>query len=288
MEEKKVKQLLYSQMVDMGGVPVRQPLPTQQVESIDPFLLIHHHISSIPAGSHPRSIGVGPHPHRGFSPVTFIYQGEVNHKDSRGNDAIVGAGGVQWMNAGMGIIHSERPPAAFAEKGGVQEIIQLWINTPAALKMQQPAYFSLDEQDIPLLVEDAGKVKLKLVAGTYKGIKGFQQTNSELLILNIEMEKDGQCTLDVPSGFNACLYNFDAVIDVGSFGMVEPMYLVSFKEEGNKIEIKAREKTRLLFLSGAPLNEPVVSYGPFVMNSQTQIMEAMRDYQMGKMGMLHD
>jgi redox-sensitive bicupin YhaK (pirin superfamily) len=288
MVEKKVKQLLFSQMVDMGGIPVRQPLPTQQVEMIDPFLLLHHHVSQIPAGSHPRSIGVGPHPHRGFSPVTFIYQGEVNHKDSRGNDAIVGAGGVQWMNAGMGIIHSERPPAAFAEKGGVQEIIQLWINTPAALKMQQPAYFSLDEQSIPLLLEDAGKVKLKLVAGRYKGVNGFQQTNSELLILNIDMEKDAQCTLEVPNGFNACLYNFDASIEVGSFGMVEPLYLVSFKEEGNIIDIKAREKTRLLFLSGAPLNEPVVSYGPFVMNNQTQIMEAMRDYQMGKMGMLED
>lgn len=288
MAEKRVKQLLYSQLVDMGGIPVRQPLPTQQVEMIDPFLLLHHHVSHIPAGSHPRSIGVGPHPHRGFSPVTFIYKGQVNHKDSRGNNAVVGEGGVQWMNAGMGIIHSERPPAPLAENGGEQEIIQLWINTPAALKMQQPAYFSLDEQSMPLLIEDAGNVKLKLVAGTYKGVNGFQQTNSSLLILNIDMEKDANFTLEVPAGFNACLYNFDAVIDVGSFGMVEPLFLVVFKEEGNTIEIKAREKTRLLFLSGAPLHEPVVSYGPFVMNTQSQIMEAMRDYQMGKMGMLED
>ena len=123
----------------MGGIPVLQPLPTTSVERIDPFLLLHHHAGMVEPGNHPRMVGVGPHPHRGFSPVTFIFKGDVHHRDSRGNSSIVKAGGVQWMNAGMGIIHSERPSKEFAEKGGEQEIIQLWINTPAAQKMKEPS-----------------------------------------------------------------------------------------------------------------------------------------------------
>lgn len=286
--QKKVKQLLYSQQVDMGGIPVRQPLPSRNTEMIDPFLLIHHHAANIEPGTHFRAVGVGPHPHRGFSPVTFIYKGEINHRDSRGNDAVVGAGGVQWMNAGMGIIHSERPSKTFAENGGEQEIIQLWINTPAAQKMQQPAYFSLSSDLIPIIEEDGGKAKIKVVAGTYKNVNGFQESNSPLLILNIELQKDAEIQIEVPAGFNSCLYNFDAIIDLESFGMMEPLYLAEFHAEGNTIGIKARENTRILFLSGAPLNEPVASYGPFVLNNQTQIMEAIRDYQMGRMGMLED
>jgi redox-sensitive bicupin YhaK (pirin superfamily) len=281
---KPVSKLLYAHQVDMGGIPIRQPLPSAQVEMIDPFLLIHHHASEVKPNTAPLHAGVGPHPHRGFSPVTFIYEGDVNHRDSRGNNEIVSKGGVQWMNAGMGIIHSERPSPELAKNGGKQEIIQLWINTPAAHKMDQPAYFSLNHSDIPKL--NSRGVEIDIVAGEYKGVKGFDQTFSKMLILNIRMEKDAEVEIEVPETFNTCLYNFDANIFDDGFGIIEPKYLVLYKNEGNKIRIKASDKTRILFLSGEPLNEPVVSYGPFVLNNETQIMQAMRDYQMGKMGML--
>ena len=133
MKTRTVSRILYAQPVDMGGLPIRQPLPTQRVEQIDPFLLLHHADVKVPTHLEPDHAGVGPHPHRGFSPVTFIFKGGVHHRDSRGNDSVIYAGGAQWMNAGMGVIHSERPPHDIHEIGGKQEIIQLWINTPAAL-----------------------------------------------------------------------------------------------------------------------------------------------------------
>ena len=281
---KPVSKLLYAHQVDMGGIPIRQPLPSAQVEMIDPFLLIHHHASTVKPNTSPLQAGVGPHPHRGFSPVTFIYEGDVNHRDSRGNNSIVSKGGVQWMNAGMGIIHSERPSPELAKNGGKQEIIQLWINTPAKHKMDQPAYYSLNKNDMPVWKSEG--VEMDIVAGEYKGLKGFDQTFSKMLILNIRLEKDTEVEIDVPENFNTCLYNFDSNIQDEGFGLIEAKYLVLYKNEGNKIRLRSTEPTRILFLSGEPINEPVVSYGPFVLNNETQIMQAMRDYQMGKMGML--
>lgn len=284
MTLRKVQKLLYSHQVDMGGIPVRQPLPSQQVDQIDPFILIHHHKSEVQAGSRPLATGVGPHPHRGFSPVTFIYEGDVNHRDSRGNNSIVKAGGVQWMNAGMGIIHSERPSAEFAERGGKQEIIQLWINTPAKFKMDQPAYYALDKNNIPVLEENGNRIAV--VAGNYKGNQGFDKSQAEVLILNIEGKAGSELNLEVPEAWNECLYNFDGAIMDAGFGLIEPLYLALYQQSGTSIQLQLREDTRILLLCGKPIQEPLVSYGPFVMNSESQIMEAMRDYQMGKMGML--
>ena len=135
--------------VMMGDHPLKQPLPTQSVDQIDPFLLIHHHANHMPAGTDRWNAGVGPHPHRGFSPVTFMWSGGVHHRDSRGNNSVVDDGGVQWMDAGLGIIHSERPPAKLAEEGGMQEIIQIWINTPSARKMDEPNYIPLQKDEMP-------------------------------------------------------------------------------------------------------------------------------------------
>ena len=149
--------------VMMGDHPLKQPLPTQSVDQIDPFLLIHHHASSIPAGTDRWNAGVGPHPHRGFSPVTFMWSGGVHHRDSRGNNSVVDDGGVQWMDAGLGIIHSERPPAKLARDGGMQEIIQIWINTPSARKMDEPKYMPLQKDEMP---EVAGHPDFRITSGT--------------------------------------------------------------------------------------------------------------------------
>lgn len=270
----------------MGGMPIRQPLPTQQVEQIDPFLLLHHANIKAPVHVDPDHSGVGPHPHRGFSPVTFIFQGGVHHRDSRGNDNTVYAGGAQWMNAGMGIIHSERPPHDIHEIGGRQEIIQLWINTPAKHKMDQPAYHPLSAQDVPAFVSEDNKVNGRVFSGEVAGVKGPIPSQAVVNAAALTFKEGGKISIAIPYDHNALIYLLDGKLHVDGFGMVEQLHLVHFRNDGEGITLEGLEDTRILLLSGKPLNEPVVSHGPFVMNTQTQILEAMRDYQMGKMGVL--
>jgi len=286
MKTRSVSRLLYAHQADMGGLPIRQPLPTQQVQQIDPFLLLHHANVKAPQHTEPGNAGVGPHPHRGFSPVTFIFQGGVHHRDSRGNNSTIYAGGAQWMNAGMGIIHSERPPHDIHEKGGRQEIIQLWINTPARHKMDQPAYFPVTAEGAPVISTDEGRVRGKVFAGEVLGVRGPIPAQSEVNAATFDLKQGGQVAIPLPANHNAFIYLLDGRLTVAGFGLVEGLRLVHFGNDGEGIAFEALEDTRLLLMSGQPLNEEVVSYGPFVMNTQTQIMEAMRDYQMGKMGVL--
>ncbi len=286
MKTRTVSRLLYAHMVDMGGFPVRQPLPSQQVEQIDPFLLLHHADVKAPSHIEPDHAGIGPHPHRGFSPVTFIFKGGVHHRDSRGNDSTIYAGGAQWMNAGMGILHSERPPKDIHEIGGRQEIIQLWINTPAKHKMDQPAYFPLSADQVPRTKSDDGKITVNVFSGEILGVKGPVPSQTIVNAATLEIKKGGKIEIPLPATHNAILYLLDGMIKVEGFGMVEELHIVHFKNDGESISFEGLEDTRALLLSGQPINEKVVSYGPFVMNTQTQIMEAMRDYKMGKMGLL--
>jgi redox-sensitive bicupin YhaK (pirin superfamily) len=286
MKNRSVSTLLYAQMVDMGGLPVRQPFPSQKIEQLDPFLLLHHADIKVPVHTEPDHAGVGPHPHRGFSPVTFIFKGGVHHRDSRGNDNTIYTGGAQWMNAGMGIIHSERPPYNIHEIGGRQEIIQLWINTPASHKMDQPAYYPLSAEEAANAVTDDGKVSLRVFAGEVNGLKGSIPSHTEVNAATLEFKKGGRITITLPKDHNAFLYLLDGKVTIEGFGLTEALHVAVFKNDGEQITIDALEDTRTLLMSGKPLNEKVASHGPFVMNTQTEIMEAMRDYQVGKMGML--
>ena len=286
MKNRSVSSLLYANVVDMGGMPVRQPFPTVKVDQIDPFLLLHHADVKVPTHLEPDEAGVGPHPHRGFSPVTFIFKGGVHHRDSRGNDNVVYAGGAQWMNAGMGIIHSERPPVDIHERGGRQEIIQLWINTPAQHKMEQPQYFPVQAEEVPFIVSPDGLVTLKIISGELLGLKGSIPSYTEVNAATLELKKDGKISLPIPATHNAFLYLLDGKISVDGFGLVDKLNAIVFKKDGEGITLEALEDTRALLMTGKPLDEKVASYGPFVMNNQTEIMEAMRDYQMGKMGVL--
>jgi quercetin 2,3-dioxygenase len=286
MKNRSVAQLLYAHPVDMGGFPVRQPFPTNNVEQIDPFLLLHHADVKASAYVEPDDAGVGPHPHRGFSPVTFIFKGGVHHRDSRGNDSVIYAGGAQWMNAGMGIIHSERPPHDIHEIGGRQEIIQLWINTPSAHKMDQPAYFPVAADEAPTFRSEDGRVEAKIFSGEVLGIKGPIPSHTKVNSATLELKKGGRISVELPNVHHALLYLLDGKLTVEGFGLVEGLHAVMFRNDGEGITFEALEDTRVLLLSGEPLHEKVVSHGPFVMNSETQILEAMRDYQMGKMGIL--
>lgn len=267
-------------------MPVRQPLPSRQVEQIDPFLLLHHANMKAPAHVDPDNAGVGPHPHRRFSPVTFIFQGGVHHRDSRGNNRVIYAGGAQWMNAGMGIIHSERPPHDIHEIGGRQEIIQLWINTPAKNKMDQPASYPLSAEEAPKINLADGLVRGKVFFGDVLGVKGPIPSQPVVTAATFEFNSSGRLAIPIPATHNALIYLLDGKLNVRGFGMVEGLHIAHFKKDGEGIALTALANTRILFLSGEPLNEEVVSYGPFVMNTQTQMLEAMRDYQRGKMGVL--
>lgn len=259
-------------------MPIRQPFPTNNVEQIDPFLLLHHHRTT--AGE--PFEGVGAHPHRGFSPVSFIFEGSLRHQDSRGNDSIISDGGIQWMNAGMGIIHSERPVDVDADL----ELIQLWINTPVAHKMDQPLYVPVTAEEAGKFTSEDGLVKGSVFSGEVLGAKGKVNPLSPITAVTLHANKGGKISIPLPSDHSVFMYLLDGAIKLNGYGLVDGKNAIVFKNDGDGIIFEATENTRVLLMTGKPLNEKVVSYGPFVMNSQTEIMEAMRDYQMGKMGML--
>jgi len=286
MSFKSVIKTFPADLVDMGGLPVRQPISTQNTEQIDPFLLLHHAKIKLPKNGIPNKMGVGPHPHRGFSPVTFVLKGGVKHRDSFGNQQDIYEGGVQWMNAGRGIVHSERPPKNIYEIGGEQEIIQLWINTPKAHKMDQAYYKGLSKNEIPTVTFDNGNTEGKLITGNYLEQKGVIDTNSPMLVMKFESKANSKFEIKIPEAYNSCIYQIDGKMKIKDFGVTEALNLYQFDDLGEKVAFETIEDTQFLLLAGKPINEPLTTYGPFVMNNQTEIMEAMRDYNMGKMGIL--
>ena len=281
-----IKRVIGAPKVNMGGIILDQPLPVRGVEQIDPFLLVHHWKHTHRGGQHQRDLGVGPHPHRGFAPVTFIFNGGVHHQDSRGNNSIVEAGGTQWMNSGMGIVHSERPTKEIAENGGEFEIIQLWVNAPAKNKMDPPSYQSLTKEDTPSVMSDDDKIEISIVAGEFNGIKGKIKPYTSLLAMRLNIEKGGKIKIPVPDNYNAFLYQLDGSLKIAGGNKTFAKDLTWFNNDGKDIEIEGIEDTRAILLGGEPINEKVISYGPFVMNTQSEIMQAMADYQKGAMGVL--
>lgn len=286
MKNRTVSAVLPAQLIDMDGVPVKQIFPTQKINQIDPFLLLHHLQLTVPEYIAPGKAGFSPHPHRGFSPVTFIFKGGVHHRDSRGNNSVIYEGGTQWMNAGMGIMHSERPPKNIQELGGEQELIQLWINNPKVNKMDQPQYFPLKQEDTPIVKSDDGKVDVKVIAGQVNNVGGKIPTLTPVNAFVITAQKGGKQTITFPASHNAFIYLLDGQLKINGFGLVDGTTAVTFNGDGDGISFEALENTRALLMTGEPINEPVVAHGPFVMNSESEILEAMRDYRMGKMGIL--
>ncbi len=281
--QKTVHRIVSSQKVNLGPELIDQALPNMGLEQIDPFLLIHHASFTIKEGMRQRDAGVPPHPHRGFSPVTFVFTGSVAHQDSLGNKAEVDAGGTQWMHAGRGIVHSERPGQSTIENGGENEFIQFWVNTPAAHKMDPAHYQPISDEQTPKVTLPGATIGV--VAGEYEGVKGPAPTLSPQLLLRLEMSEGSDTALSIPQSFNCLIYLLDGQLTVNGKD-VKGRQLISFNQDGTSINIKAHADTRAMLLSGEPINEPVLQHGPFVMNNQTQILEAMRDSQMGKMGIL--
>jgi quercetin 2,3-dioxygenase len=285
MKSRSVKRIILSADIQMGPVELKQPLPFGDIEQIDPFLLLHHLGPINQKPNEKNVIDIGAHPHRGFEPVTFIFKGAIHHKDSRGNDSTITTGGVQWMTAGMGIVHSESVPDSFIETGGDLEFIQLWINLPASLKMIQPKYQGFQKEEIPSFIDQEGKVNVNVISGKYKGLKGPVESLTGVTAYTLELKKGAKITFSEKINRNVLLYQLNGVTSVNGVSTGDTK-MVIFNQDGEDIQIEAQTDSLLLFLSGNPIGEKVTQYGPFVMNTQTEVMEAMRDYQMGKMGIL--
>ncbi|MEM1337196.1 MAG: pirin family protein [Bacteroidota bacterium] len=281
--EKSVKNIFNAEKKSMGGVEIDQALPIKDLDSVNPFLLIHHINVNVPPSTNYRTAGVGPHPHRGFSPVTFIYKGAIHHRDSMGNSSVVSDGGTQWIHSGNGIIHSERLSKEFAQKGGKQEIIQFWVNTPAAFKSSNPYYFPLSNILTPKVELD--KITISVIAGNYMGAQGPIKTFSPQTILRIAILKRVGFVLNIPKNYNCLVYLLDGGLKVNN-EVVMPRQIVVFENNGSLISIEAIRSTRCILLSGMPIHEPTVAYGPYILNSESEIAQAILDYENGKMGRL--
>ena len=278
-----IKHKLSAPTVNMGGILLEQAIPAGPIQQVDPFILLHHWKNSLPGGQKQQDLGVGPHPHRGFSPVTLIFKGGVHHRDSLGNSSENLADGVQWMNSGSGIIHSERPISSIAEKGGEFEFIQLWINVPASMKMNPPEYFSLHKQDFPAITKQK-QISVTVISGKYQNIVGPAKSNTSILILRLDGNKSETLTIPIPDNFNTCIYQLGGEFIINNDHISHSKQLTVFNNDGKNISISCTREGSMVLMAGLPIDEPVVSYGPFVMNTYQEIREAVRDYQTGQFG----
>ena len=286
MTHRSVKSIVHAHKVNMGGHLINRPLSMSNVDQdMNPFLLIDHLNEELQGGRRQHELGVGPHPHRGFSPVTLIFKGDIQHRDSLGNNTIVRAGGTQWLYAGKGIVHSERPSEDLAINGGENELIQLWINVPAQYKMDPPYYQPLSAQNTPKIRLE--KASISVISGDYKGVTGPIKPHSPQMILRIEAEAGAELSIPSPQHFNTLIYLLEGEIET-DHQYVQGLEMVLFNHDAQDLKISVHKKTRFIILSGEPINEELVSNGPFVMNTQEEILEAFRDAKSGKMGVLRE
>lgn len=265
---------------DIGDLVTRRPLPNDAVEQIDPFLFLNHHGPQLyPPGN--RGLPFGPHPHRGFETVTFIVEGSLLHRDTGGHESAIGAGGVQWMTAGRGLEHAEVSPSEFLEKGGPLEILQLWVNLPARLKMVEPRYTGLQKDQIPSITADDGLAKINLIAGRWNGKSGPVESLTDVHMTTVELARAGKVLLPAPRDRDVFLYVVRGGLNIGG-EQADEFELVEMNDDGDAVAVEALEDALILFGHAAPIGEPVVARGPFVMNTNEEINQAIRDYQDGK------
>jgi redox-sensitive bicupin YhaK (pirin superfamily) len=267
------------------GFRVRNLFPGNPLGArISPFLLLDYiGPTEFPPSFEQR--GVGEHPHRGFEPLTIVYQGEVEHWDSAGHHGMVGPGDVQWITAGSGLVHEERHSRAFTRNGGVLEAVQLWVNLPRAHKMVEPHYQTLLRSVIPGMEVPGGYVRV--IAGSFRDGRGPAQTLTPLTLLDVRLRSGHKMDLHLPDGHCAALFVLRGPILVNGSNHVDAAQLAVLEGSGERVVFKAQADATVLVLSGQPIHEPVVTYGPFVMNTEQEIEEAVHDYQAGRMGHVH-
>ena len=268
------------------GFPVRSLFTYDNLASqISPFLLLDY------AGPHTFTPttdrrGVGQHPHRGFETVTIVYQGELEHRDSTGAGGFIGPGDVQWMTAANGIIHEEFHSPAFARSGGMLEMVQLWVNLPARDKRAAAGYQTLLATDIPEVALDGDTGSLRVIAGSYQGHQGPARTFTPMDVWDMRLQAGSHVQLPVAAGRNAALVVLRGTVRVNGERDAGPASLVLLERTGEDVLIEAREGASVLLLSGEPIDEPIVGYGPFVMNSQAEIAESFDDFHAGRFGQM--
>lgn len=230
--------------------------------------------------------GVGQHPHRGFETVTIVYAGEVEHRDSTGNGGIIGKGDVQWMTAAGGILHEEFHSPAYAAKGGPFEMVQLWVNLPAKDKLAQAGYQGIVDAQIPAVALPAEAGTLRVIAGDYAGHPGPARTFSPMNVWDIRMTAGKRVELPQPEGWSTLIVVLDGTVQINGEAVLRAAQLATLSTAGSGVMVEANSNAKLLLLAGEPIDEPVVGHGPFVMNSQQEIIQAIADFNSGKFGQI--
>ncbi|MCK9490196.1 MAG: pirin family protein [Xanthomonadales bacterium] len=254
---------------------------------LSPFLLLDH---APPTRFEPgtKQRGVGQHPHRGFETVTIVYQGEVAHRDSTGAGGIIGPGDVQWMTAGAGIVHEELHSQAFTRRGGSIEMVQLWVNLPAADKMTAPGYQTLLAAQIPVVDLADGAGQVRVIAGEFDGQRGPARSFTPMAVFDLRIRQGASARLPSRDGWTLALVVLHGTVMVNGQAIAREGQLVHLDRSGGEVTIQANSDAGILWLSGEPINEPLVGHGPFVMNSQAEIIQAIQDYNAGRFGQVAD
>lgn len=263
-----------------AGFIVRRPVPTVGIDQVDPFLMLDElgPVTYAPG----QAVGAPDHPHRGFETVTYVLEGEAQHEDSEGHRGTLGPGDVQWMTAGSGIVHSEEPSDRLKREGGVMHGFQLWVNLPRRDKLMAPRYQELKSVQLPVAVSGDGLARVRVIAGQALGVSARIETRTPILYQHWSLEPGARVVQPVPSGFEGFAYVFKGAARVGERQVGDGQLAVL--GDGEAVSLEADAKAELLLIAGQPLREPVARYGPFVMNTEAELVEAVRDFQTGRMG----
>jgi len=272
------------------GFRVHNFFPSQPkigMKGMSPFFLLDYGSKwLVPPSDSPKGVGV--HPHRGIETVTVAYKGKVAHHDSAGNSGIIGEGDVQWMTAGGGVLHKEYHEKEFSKKGGVFQMVQLWVNLPARDRMTPAKYQAIENKNMTKFILDDGKSNVELIAGEYKGINGPATTFSPLNLFNARLAESAKADFTFNKNFNTGMLVIEGEIKINNARTAPEDNFILFGHDGEDIIIEALKDSLILVLSGEPIDEPIASYGPFVMNTETEIKKAYEDYYNGKFGYLED
>jgi redox-sensitive bicupin YhaK (pirin superfamily) len=260
------------------GFPVRTLFSYNTPDAeVSPFLMLDYAgPTEFPPASKPK--GVGYHPHRGFETVTILYQGEVEHHDTAGNGGKIGPGDVQWMTAAKGLLHEEMHSAAFTRQGGMFEAIQLWVNLPAKYKMIAPHYQSITNDKIPVVKLDENGSVLRVIAGDYQGTKGPAATYTPINLWDLRLLAGQTVELDIPEDYTTMLFALKGSVKINNSATMNDVELAFFERKGKTILLSALKEATLMVMSGVPIDEPIAGYGPFVMNTEEEIRQAIEDF----------
>ncbi len=278
MSNRTVRTKFVSQRDDIAELVTRRP--GHAMEQLNPFLFINHRGPQV-YPPHNHGLPFGPNPHRGFETVTFIVEGSLVHRDTAGHESAIGAGGIQWMTAGSGIEHSETSSEEFLEHGGPLEILQLWVNLPATLKMTTPRYTGLQKSDIPAF--DGDGATIHLIAGEWSGHRGPIESLTQLTMMTVDLKEGSRLTLPAPSERTVFCYVVWGGVRISGTPAVS-FDLIEVNHDGDSVAIEAESDALLIFGHADPLHEPIAAQGPFVMNTHAEILQTIRDYRSGVFG----